>query len=181
MLKKFGWIVLICLVVPLSCKHGGTAKEGVTGKSEETKQSSDGSVLLKMQDADLVQDESNPGCNTAEWHFTVDHPGSYKVWLSSLTCDTMRLDYDSVVTITSGDSRIEKKPIGDIIVNDDNTVKSPWFRADCEMGTFFFNQPGEYSVQVISEKVKTPPADLSAAALLEKTLINSVILKPSTN
>jgi hypothetical protein len=181
MLKRIGWVVLICLFIPLSCKQTGTAKEREKVEIGVAKQSSDGSFMLKIADAALVQDELNPGCNTAEWHFNIDRPGSYKVWLSSLTCDTMKLGFDSVVTITAGDSRIEKIPIGDEIVVNDNSVKSPWFRADSEMGTFFFNKAGEFVVQVISEKVKTPPSDLSEAALAEKTLINSVILKPSSN
>ncbi len=78
-------------------------------------------------------------------------------------------------------ARIEKKPVGDEIVIDDKSVKSPWYRADSHMGSIFFSEPGEYQVQVISDRVMALPSDPSALNTDKHTLINSLILKPMVN
>jgi hypothetical protein len=128
-----------------------------------------------------MQVDSNPQYNTAEWNFKVHKPGRYDIWLSSLTCDTSHLLFAENVTITAGDARIEKKPVGDEIVIDDKSVKSPWYRADSHMGSIFFSEPGEYQVQVISDRVMALPSDPSALNTDKHTLINSLILKPMVN
>jgi hypothetical protein len=111
----------------------------------------------------------------------VDKAGRYDVWLSSLTCDTSHLQFEDNVIITAGDSRIDKKPVGDEIVTSDNSVKAPWYRADSHMGSIFFSKPGEYQVQVISDKVERHASDLSDLSVDKHTLINSLILKPMVN
>jgi len=49
------------------------------------------------------------------------------------------------------------------------------------MGSVFFSKPGEYHVQVISDKVEAHSTDLSQVSIDKHTLINSVILKPKVN
>jgi hypothetical protein len=176
MFRKSGLYFLICVALIVSCKNSGVQKGAKIASKESSK--NERSVLLKIEDAALVQDAVDPDSNTAEWSFKVDQPGRYEVWLSSITRDTMHMGFDTVVTITAGDSRIEKMPLGDKIITNAKDIKAPWYRADSEMGTIFFNAPGEYAVQIISEKVKTLPADISSAITTDKTLIKSLILKP---
>lgn len=49
------------------------------------------------------------------------------------------------------------------------------------MGSILFAKPGEYNVQVISDRVERFASDLSQINPEEHTLINSVILKPKVN
>lgn len=176
MLRRSGWLIVICFMMMMSCKHFMTAKEGNNTLNTCTEESATGEFMLKIEDADLVQDSSDPESNTAEWSFNVEQPGRYEVWLSSITCDTMNMGFDTAVTITAGDSRLEKVPMGDEIIANDNTIRTPWYRANSEMGSVFFNKAGEYTVQVISEKVVTP----TVKSPDNKTLIKSIILKPVT-
>ena len=77
----------------------------MTIRARMTRQHSrEGGVTLLITDADLIQVDSNPQYNTAEWNFSVKNPGRYDVWLSSLTCDTSHLHYKEKVTITAGDA-----------------------------------------------------------------------------
>jgi len=172
----------LVMVVPMtSCnENGSTGKEGRKTRSENSTGRSEG-VVLRISDAALIQVDSNPQYNTAEWHFTVDKAGRYDVWLSSLTRDTTLLQFTDSVTITAGDTRITGKPLSDEIVTEDLSVKQPWYRADSHMGSIFFSKPGEYQVQVISDRVEKYSADLSDLSVDKRTLINSLILKPMVN
>lgn len=182
-MNKF-WMkaVLLGLVIvfPMSACNdsGGAGKVSKKAKSENSAVKAEG-VILRISDAALIQVDSNPQYNTAEWHFTVDKAGRYDVWLSSLTRDTTFLNFGDSVVITAGDTRITGRPVGDEIVTDDMSVKKPWYRADSHMGSIFFSKPGEYQVQVISDRVEKLTADLSDLSVDKETLINSLILKPT--
>lgn len=178
--RKIGVVAAAVLLAGTSCRENGVASENKK-RNNDKPIGYDGGVTLLIKDADLIQIDSNPHYNTAEWHFKVSKPGRYDVWLSSLTCDTSHLQFAENVTITAGDARIEKKPVGDDIVIDDKSVKSPWYRADSHMGSVFFSAPGEYQVQVISDRVLALPSDPSALNVDTHTLINSLILKPMVN
>ncbi|MGE5349044.1 MAG: hypothetical protein ACM3NP_07195 [Actinomycetota bacterium] len=138
-------------------------------------------IELKMSEAELIQVEDKPQYNTAEWLFTVEEPGRYDVWLSSLTVDPTRLRFTDNVIITAGETKLEKKPVSDRVVTDGTEIKAPWYRADSHMGSILFAKPGEYNVQVISDRVERFASDLSQINPEEHTLINSVILKPKVN
>lgn len=176
-----GVFVLLLITGLTSCKHDGTRESAVNKGGSDKAAVNDGGVTLRIEDAGLIQVDSNPQYNTAEWEFTVKKPGRYDVWLSSLTCDTLNLQFADNVTITAGDTRITKKPVGDEIITDDKSVKGPWYRADSHMGSIFFSAPGEYQVQVISDKVLPHSSDLSKVSIDNHTLINSLILKPMVN
>jgi hypothetical protein len=178
--RKIGVVAAAVLLTGTSCRENGVTAERKHGKNDRSF-GHEGGVTLLIKDADLMQVDSNPQYNTAEWHFKVNKPGRYDIWLSSLTCDTSHLLFAENVTITAGDARIEKKPVGDEIVIDDKSVKSPWYRADSHMGSVFFSEPGEYQVQVISDRVMALPSDPSALNIDKHTLINSLILKPMVN
>jgi len=180
------WIkaVLLGLVIvfPMTACNdtGGAGKESKKARSEKSAGQAEGVTLL-IKDAALIQVDSNPQYNTAEWHFTVQKAGRYDVWLSSLTCDTTYLNFGDSVVITAGDTRLTGRPVGDEIVTEDMSVKEPWYRADSHMGSIFFREPGEYQVQVISDRVKKFTSDLSDLSVEKQTLINSLILKPTVN
>lgn len=178
--RKIGVFAVIVFMAFTSCKENGAVKENKSGNNDKTF-GIEGGVTLSIQDADLIEVDSNPQYNTAEWHFTVKEAGRYDVWLSSLTCDTSHLLFADNVTITAGDSRLEKRPVGDEIVTNDKSVKSPWFRADSHMGSIFFSAPGEYQVQVISDRVLPHPSDPSGISIEKHTIINSLIFKPMVN
>ena len=166
----------------------GFASCGREGKSNGTNMKGTGEataagegIVLLIADADLIEVDGNPQYNTAEWLFRVEKPGRYDVWLSSLTLDTTQLRFAENVVITAGETKLAKKPVSDEIVTGDESVKEPWFRADTHMGSIFFSKPGDYPVQVISDRVEAHGNDLSQISLEEHTLINSVILKPKVN
>lgn len=151
-MKNFRVFGLAVFIASTSCFDQGVSVEEKAGNNEG-KSVHDGDVTLMISDADLIQVDSNPQYNTAEWYVRVKNPGRYEIWLSSMTCDTSRFRFKNDVIITIGDSRIEKKPVGDKIVTNDPNIKKPWFRADSHMGSVYFNEPGEYQVQVISNGV----------------------------
>lgn len=179
-MKKFFAFTLVVVVALTACNDNGKSINNKSGKNDKSVVL-EGGVTLLITDADLIEVDSNPRYNTAEWNFTVKDAGRYDVWLSSLTCDTAHLRFNDLVTITAGDERIEKKPIGDEIVTDDKSVTEPWYRADSHMGSIFFKEPGVYQVQVISDRVMTHSTDLSKVNIDKHTLINSLILKPMVN
>lgn len=174
---KLGSVSLM-LILSLSSCTGGHDRSGKAG-SEEKGSAKEGVTLL-LKDADIIQVDSHPQYNTAEWRFEVKKPGRYDIWLSSLTCDTTHILFAGNVTVTAGDKRLEKRPVGDEIVTDDKNVKSPWFRADSHMGSVLFSEPGEYQVQVISDRIM-PHQSADEAKERKLTLINSLILKPRVN
>lgn len=179
--NDFAVLALAAVIGFTSCGNDGgnrgADEKGITGNVDSREEG----VVLRIADAGLIQVDDNPGYNTAEWLFTVDKPGRYEVWLSTLTIDTTSLHFNDNVIITAGETRLAKKPIGDEIVTDDQSVKKPWFRADAHMGSIFFANPGEYPVQVISDRVEPYPSDVSQLSMEEHTLIASVILKPTVN
>jgi len=184
-MNRFGMkAVLAGLVMVFSmtaCSDSGNrAREDKNEQSENTAARAEG-VVLRISDAALIQVDAKPQYNTAEWNFMVQKPGRYDVWLSSLTVDTVQPMFEDNVVITAGDSRLDKKPVGDEIVISDITVKAPWYRADSHMGSIFFSKPGEYQVQVISDKVERYASDLSDLSVDKGTLISSLILKPMVN
>ena len=121
-------------------------------------QEADGTLALNVEKATCYNDIVNPSSNTAEWNIVVSKPGTYKVWLSSATKDTTDLSYINSVKISLLDKLLEVNPECDKVVLNSDDVSYPYFRADSYMGSFYISEPGEYSIQVISEKVLTKEA-----------------------
>jgi hypothetical protein len=167
-------IIIICT----SCGHSGNRKGLVS--SEKITQQADGTISLKLEKASFYKCETDPSNNTAEWNFVVSKPGTYGVWLSTATTDTMNLRYPTSVKINLQDERIEANPVGDKIVLNAGDVKYPYFRADSYMGTFYIEQPGEYSIQVINEKVVPDNVKSDVAKSENTTRMMSVVLTPMT-
>jgi hypothetical protein len=174
-------IILLAITILYSCS-GPERKSEAENKRTENKitQQDDGVISLKLEKASCYSDKVNPSCNTAEWNFEVSRPGRYKVWLSSATKDTTDLQYTNSVKVSLLDERLEARPIGDKIVMNATDVEYPYYRVDSYMGSFNFQEPGEYSIQVISEKVVPKEPENAASSQASHTKLVSVILMPIT-
>jgi hypothetical protein len=164
-------LILVC-----SCSSLESKKE--TRESENRiLQQKDGTVSLILDKADFYNDAANPSNNTADWDVVITKPGHYKVWLSSATKDTSDLNYSNSVRISLLDNQLLTKPSCDKIVQNSSEVNYPYFRADSYMGSVYISEPGEYNVQLTSEKVIAKSAEAQNTSL-EDTKLMSVILTP---
>ena len=183
-MKRIFFIAVVLVVVVFagltSCGND-TSLNSKEGKNRKGTGVEGEAVVLSIGEAELIEVDDNPQYNTAEWLLEVEKPGRWDVWLSSLTVDTTKLHFSESVIITAGETKLEKRPLSDRIVHEDKSVTEPWYRADSHMGSVFFSKPGEYQVQVISDKVEAHSTDLSQVSIDKHTLINSVILKPKVN
>lgn len=161
--------LLICLVfIPvLSCSHVEIKKE--VKAENRIMQKEDGSLSLTLDNAGRYCDVTNPSNNTADWNIVISKPGRFKVWLTSATKDTSDLRYHDSVKISLLDVRLEGNPLVDKIVRNSNEVSYPYFRADSYMGSVYVSEPGEYNLQVISDKV-IGPSSVSETKLMAVTL-----------
>lgn len=180
LIRTIGIFSFASLALLWSCGHQSGSTSEIQGRLGDAS-AQDGGVVLLVEKADLLQLEDRPEYNTAEWLVTVDKPGRYDIWLSSLTLDTLQLNYSDDVIVTAGETRLTKMPLGDLIVTGDKSVTGPWYRADSHMGSVFFSKPGEYPVQVISDKLESRSDNLSNPAADRQTLITSLIIKPIRN
>jgi hypothetical protein len=169
--------VTVVFLISYSCNYSG---KKVAASDSKIKQLEDGTINLHIEKAACYHDKKNPASNTAEWNIIISKPGRFKVWLSSATIDTMDLKYDNSVKISLQDERLDVKPVGDKIVLNTSDVKYPYFRADSFMGTFYVQEPGEYSLQVISEKVIAQRGDNQSGNGIDHTRLISVFLTPMT-
>ena len=173
--------VLVISFITYSCSDSGNKPgKDVTTNNNIVQQKDDGTIDLLIEKASCYHDNTNPSCNTAEWNIIVSKPGRYKVWLSSATKDTMDLQYTNTVKISLQDERLDVRPVGDKIVLNANDVKYPYYRADSYMGTFYIQDPGEYSIQVISEKAVAKSDNAQGNPVTDHTKLMSVFLTPMT-
>ena len=170
---------MIVTSVSFSCNHKNNSHDSdETGKM--ISQQNDGSILLKLEEATCYSDQVNPSSNTAEWKFSVPKPGRFKVWLCSATRDTNNLSYMTPVKINLLDSNLERRPECDKIVKNSTEVTFPYFRTDSYMGSVYISEPGEYNIQVISEKVTTKEIRNQTRLLADNTRFMSLMLVPMT-
>jgi len=143
-------------------------------------QQEDGLISLKLEMAACYNDLVNPSSNTAEWNIVVSKPGRYNVWLSSATKDTTDLSYTNSVKISLLDNRIEGNPGCDKVVQNSGDVSYPFYRTDSHMGSFFIPEPGEYTIQIISEKVISKESKIRDLSISDNTKLMSLSLIPMT-
>jgi len=168
------------VIIPVwSCGHIGSIKD-LKDAENRILQQKDGSILLILDKAACYSDADNPSNNTADWNIVISRPGRFKVWLSSATKDTSDLNYANSVRISLLDDRLEVNPACDKIVRNSSDVHYPYFRADSYMGSIYVSEPGEYNIQLISEKVIAKNAESHNTSLVDDTKLMSVILTPST-
>jgi len=152
--KIFSWLVFAILVLAYSCSN--SSDKTITENSRKRniiKQKSDGTISLKLDNAVCYSDMVNPSSNTAEWSVVVSRSGRYNVWISSATKDTNSLNYKNSVLVSIQDTRVEATPACDKIIHNSSDVSYPYFRADSFMGSMYIQDTGQFSVQVISEKI----------------------------
>lgn len=175
------YVIIISALFIYSCNNSGSSfSEEKTDTAEMIRQQADGTIALKLEKAICYNSDRDPSCNTAEWYFILSKPGRYNVWLSSATTDTMNLQYKNSVKINVNEERLEARPVGDKIVLDAKEVKYPWYRADSYMGSVIIQEPGEYTIQVISEKVVPQKKKQEMSETTGNTKMMSVILTPMT-
>ena len=177
--KYFAYMICLVLLPVLSCGHMESRKD--TRKAENRiLQQEDGIVSLKLDKAGFYCDLANPTNNTADWNVVISKPGNYKVWLSSATKDTSDLKYTNSVRISLLDNQLEAKPGCDKIVLNSSDVQYPYFRADSYMGSVYVSDPGEYNIQVISEKAIAKTTESQGISPAVDTRLISVILTPES-
>ena len=180
-MKKKNFALVICLVMILawSCSSQRSPKD-MQNAENGILQQDDGTVALKLDKAAFYSDKVNPSNNTAEWHIIISKPGRFKVWLSSATKDTTDLSYANSVRINLSDDQLVANPVCDKIVQNSGEVAYPYFKADSYMGSVYLSEPGEYNIQVISEKVIAKNIGTRKDEPTDDTMIMSVMLTPMT-
>jgi len=177
--RLFAYIIWLVIIPFWSCNHSGNTKKTQEAENKILQQK-DGTVSLVLDKASRYSDKVNPSNNTADWNVVISTPGRFKVWLSSATKDTSDLNYKNSVRISMLDDQLEANPACDKVVRNSGDVHYPYFRADSYMGSVYVSEPGEYNIQVISEKVIAKEAESHNASLADDTKLMSVILTPIT-
>jgi hypothetical protein len=167
-------------VIPFwSCGHLSSTKVSHEAENRIVQQN-DGTISLILDKAACYSDKTNPSNNTADWNIVISKPGRFKVWLTSATKDTSVLKYANSVRISLLDDQLEANPGCDKIVRNSSDVHYPYFRADSYMGSVYVSEPGEYNIQLISEKVIARAAESNNSSLPDDTKLMSVVLTPTT-
>jgi hypothetical protein len=182
MSRKPGVMLLLIVVVLLNSCNNKSEKKDTTDINVQNKilQQEDGTISLKVDIAECYHDMVNPSSNTAEWDIVVSKSGRFNVWLSSATTDTTDLQYQNSVMVSLLDDRLEARPVCDKILPNSSDVKLPYYRADSYMGQVYIQNPGEYIIQLISEKVIPKNNQNDASLIMNKSKLLSVILTPMT-
>jgi hypothetical protein len=172
---------IICgVAMVLVCSCGQQRITKITKEAENTiVQQADGTVSLKIDKAVCYSDAVNPTNNTADWNVVISKPGRFKVWLTSATKDTADLSYSSSVKVNILDDHLEVTPAIDKIVQNSGDVPNSYFRADSYVGSFYVSEPGEYNIQVISDKVLAKNTGSKHNPQVDDTMLMSVILAPA--
>lgn len=169
----------LAIVLLWSCSQQGSNKNAQVAENRIVQQA-DGTVSLKLEKAVTYNDAVNPANNTADWDVVISKPGRFKVWLSSATKDTSGLRYSSSVKVNILDDHLEVNPAIDKIVQNSEDVPQSYYRADSYVGSFYVPEPGEYNIQVISDKVLAKNSGAKAlSARLDDTMLMSVSLTPA--
>ncbi len=169
--------ISLILIAGWSCSN----RESTTDKKPAENrilQGKDGSISLVFDKAACYTDAKNPSNNTADWNIVISEPGRFKVWLSSSTKDTSRLNFPSSVRISLLDNQLEVNPSSNKVVRYSKDVQYPNFRADSYMGSIYVSEPGEYNIQLISEKVIAKNGESHSYSSSDDTKLMSVILTP---
>lgn len=174
-LKHLAYLICLVLIPVWSCGHTGVTKD-LDGAKNRVLQQRDGTVSLILDKAECYNDAVNPSNNTADWNVVISKPGRFKVWLSSATKDTSNLRYQNSVRIRLLDDQLEANPVCDKIVQNSSEVHYPYFRADSYMGSVYVSEPGEYNIQIISEKVVSKTTVTKNNSLADDTKLMSVLL-----
>lgn len=174
--EYFVWMILLGIVFFYSCKN-----ESKPTTENKILQGDDGTISLKVDNADCYHDMVNPSSNTAEWNVVVSKSGRFDVWLSSATRDTTNLKYENSVTLSILENRLEGHPVCDRIILNSSEVSYPYFRADSFLGSLYIQDTGLYNIQVVSEKIIPKDYTSDDTSVTDNSKLLSVILTPVTH
>lgn len=177
-MKKVSKILWLGLAAVLLWNCGNQTNKKVGSADKSVVQQEGGVISLKLANAECYTDQTDPSVNTAEWNVVISKPGKYKVWLSSATKDTINLNYKNTVKVSLSDNQLEVIPACDKVIHNSKEVSFPYFRADSYMGLFNIEEPGEYNIQVISEKVMPKLSVNQPESIPDKSKLMAVILSP---
>ena len=175
--RFIAYLIGLVLIPVCSCSHNGS-KNDLQNAENRILPQEDGTYSLKLDKAACYNDVTDPSGNTAEWKIFISKPGRFKVWLSSATKDTTDLHYANSVRISMLDKQFEVVPACDKIIHASGEYPASYFRADSYMGSFFVSEPGDYTIQVISEKVVAKNTMASSNLTADDTMLMSVFLTP---
>lgn len=168
----------LTMILFCSCRQQGSILYDQEAENRIIQQE-DGTVSLKLDKAVCYNDADNPTNNTADWYIVISKPGRFKVWLSSATKDTSGLSYSSSVKVNILDDHMEVTPEIDKIVQNSGDVPHSYFRADSYVGSFYVSEPGEYNLQIISDKVIAKNTGSKYNPQVDDTMLMSVMLTPA--
>ena len=172
--------VTVASVILNSCgSSAGQSEKSVKEEANKVMQMADNTISLQIAKAFCYNNESNPSFNAAEWNLVVNKSGRYGVWLTSATLDTLDLQYTSNVTLSLQEKQLSVKPVISRIISKSNEVKYPYYRADSYLGELYIQEPGEYTVQLISDKVIAESV-AAASKVPNHTKVISVFMTPLT-
>jgi hypothetical protein len=178
--EVYVWMMMMGVALFFACNSGVRSDEKSSMVAEnKIVQQKDGTISLKIDKAECYQDRVNPSSNTAEWNVVVSKSGRYDVWLSSATKDTTDMKYKNSVLLSIRDSRFEKIPVVNRVVQNSSDVSRPYFQADSFIGSLYIPDTGVYSVQVISDKILPKGLRTSESSTDDHTKILSVLLTPA--
>jgi len=183
-MKRISFLTLLIVGVSFfyCCKNEGNQKTIKNFEAEHTiLQGKDGTISLKVNNADCYQDIVDPSSNTAEWNVVISKSGRYDVWLSSATKDTTNLQYKNSVMLSILENRLEARPACDRIIHNSQDVAYPYFRADSFIGTLYIQDTGLCNIQVISEKILPKKYSKDNSSPEENSALLSVILTPAVH
>jgi hypothetical protein len=180
-MRKISYVLMVITGLGLCYSCGNS--EGKTVGSEDLKgkiqQQADGTISLKVENADCYSNKKDPSDNTAEWSVEVSKSGHYDVWISSATTDTMDLRYKNSILISFADNNLEAKPECDRIVRNSKEVNHPYYKADSFLGSVYVPDPGLYYVQVVSEKILPSGPGREEVSVSDISKLISVSFTPS--
>jgi hypothetical protein len=162
-----------------SCSNQSDNKSKMSA-NDLTVQQADGTISLRLANAGKYNDAVDPSNNTAEWNVVFSKPGGYKIWLSSATKDTVNLNYSKSVKVNLSDNQFAAIPACDKVVHNSSDVNYPYFRADSFMGSVYISEPGEYNIQVISDKIMPKETATQNESLKNDSRLLAVIISPET-
>ena len=155
-------------------------KKDVKVADQLIRQQNDGMISLRLATAGYYNDKTDPSNNTAEWNVVISKPGGYKVWLSSATRDTSNLNYQNMVKVNLPDGQLAVIPGCDKVIPNSSDVTYPYYRADSYMGSVYITEPGEYNIQIISEKARQNTSENQTESISDESKMLGVILSPMT-
>jgi hypothetical protein len=177
--KSFLWIAVAGISLCYSCGNAGNRTADSKKDDNRIMQQADGTISLKLAQADCYNDSADPSGNTAEWDVVVSKSGRYNVWLSSSTKDTTDIKYVHPVVVSIQDTRLVGHPSGRRIMPNSTDVAYPYFRADSFMGLMYIQDTGEFNIQVICDKILPDDSDQGKSSSEDISKLISVSFTPA--